>query len=94
MKGKGLHELRAALVESDYLSFFDHSDVDAVLGDMLKPYDKAGWLRFDPDFVYRHRPVDGAVSTDALVESLVVMTKRVDAFAVSFGLPLAGPNRM
>lgn len=84
LRGKGLHDERAAVVESQYQSFFDHADVADVLGDALKPYSKAVWLRFDPDFVYRHRPVERSVTTASLVEALVVMTQRVDRFAEEF----------
>ena len=84
LRGKGLHDKRASVVESQYQSFFNHADVAAVLGDALKPYAKAVWLRFDPDFVYRYRPVAESVSTTSLVEALVVMTPRVDRFAEEF----------
>jgi hypothetical protein len=40
---------------------------------------------FNPDFVYRHRPVKPAVSTAVLAQALASMTKRVDDFAGKAG---------
>jgi len=42
-------------------------------------------IGFDPDFVYRHRPVKPAVSTAVLAQALASMTKRVDDFADKAG---------
>ena len=88
LHGKGLHDKRVEVVESMYAPFFDHVDVVIVLGDALKMYTNTGWLRFDPDFVYRHRPVQKSTSTARLVDALVTMTKRVDLFAATFREPL------
>ena len=43
------------------------------------------WLGFNPDFVYRHRPVKRSVSTARLTEALAAMTGRVDHFADKAG---------
>ena len=50
---------REAIVEAGHADFFDHSDVEAILGPDLRPrhYAPSGWLGFNPDFVYRHRSV-------------------------------------
>lgn len=50
---------RAQIAESEYIEFFDHSNLGLVLGSDLKPktYAAGEWNRFNPDFVYRHRPV-------------------------------------
>lgn len=67
----GMHRSeREAIVEAEYLDFFDHADVEAVLGPELKAktYAPRKWLGFNPDFVYRHRPVLPSVSTSNLVD--------------------------
>jgi hypothetical protein len=71
------------IVEAEYADFFDHTDVSAILGPELraKSYAPGEWLGFNPDFVYRHRPVKPAVSTAVLSQALASMTNRVDDFA-------------
>jgi hypothetical protein len=78
---------REAIVEAEHAGFFDHSDVEAILGPDLraKDYAPGDWLAFNPDFVYRHRPVKPAVSTARLAQALASMTKRVDDFANNAG---------
>ena len=73
---------RAHIAESEYVAFFDHSDLEAILGADLKPktYASGQWNRFNPDFVYRHRPVTAYVSTAKLAAALVAMTHHVDAY--------------
>ena len=74
---------RAQIAENEYAGFFDHSDLEAILGADLKPktYAPGLWNRFNPDFVYRHRPVTAEVSTAKLAAALVAMTHHVDAYA-------------
>jgi len=50
-----------------------------------KSYAPGAWLGFNPDFVYRHRPVKPAASTAVLAQALASMTKRVDDFADKAG---------
>jgi hypothetical protein len=78
---------REAIVESEHADFFDHSDVEAILGADLRPkdYHPGEWRRFNPDFVYRHRPVKPEVSTARLAQALASMTRRVDDFADKAG---------
>lgn len=78
---------REAIVEAEHADFFDHSDVEAILGPDLraKNYRPGEWNGFNPAFVYRHRPVRPAVSTARLAEALVSMTRRVDEFADKAG---------
>jgi hypothetical protein len=86
-QGGAKRSAREAIVEAEYVDFFDHSDVEVVLGSDLRPksYLPGKWLGFNPDFVYRHRPVKPTVSTANLVEALAAMTKRVDEFADKAG---------
>jgi hypothetical protein len=78
---------REAIVEADHAGFFDHVDAEAILGSDLraKSYAPGEWLGFNPDFVYRHRPVKPAVSTARLAQALASMTRRVDDFADKAG---------
>jgi len=78
---------REVIVEAEHADFFDHSDVEAILGSDLKAksYAPGEWLGFNPDFVYRHRPVKPAVSTTRLAQALASMTTRVDDFADKAG---------
>jgi hypothetical protein len=46
-----------------------------------KSYAPGAWLGFNPDFVYRHRPVKPAVSRAVLAQALASMTRPVDDFA-------------
>jgi hypothetical protein len=50
-----------------------------------KDYAAGSWLGFNPDFVYRHRPVTPAVSTARLARALASVTMRVDHFADKAG---------
>jgi hypothetical protein len=74
-------------VEAEHIDFFDHADVEALLGTDLKAkaYAPGKWLGFNPDFVYRHRPVKSTVSAANLAEALAAMTRRVDDFADKVG---------
>lgn len=87
LQGGEHRSAREAIVEAEHLDFFDHADVEAVLGPELKAktYASGKWLGFNPDFVYRHRPVLPTVSTAKLAEALTVMTQRVDDFANRVG---------
>jgi hypothetical protein len=78
---------REKIVEAEHAEFFDHTAVEAILGSALKAKDYApgAWPGFNPDFVYRHRPVKPAVSTAVLAQALASMTKRVDDFADKAG---------
>ena len=60
---------------------------EQILGSELrtKSYATGKWLGFNPDFVYRHRPVKPSVSTAKLAEALAAMTRRVDDFADRIG---------
>ncbi len=82
---------RAQIAKSEYLEFFDHADLETVHGPDLLPetYAPGTWNRFNPDFVYRHRPVTSSVSTAKLAAAPVVMTHRVDAFADRTGYDVA-----
>jgi hypothetical protein len=66
---------------------FDHAAVEAILGSDLraKSYAAGDSLGFNPDFVYRHRPLKPTVSTAVLAQALASMTKRVDDFADNAG---------
>lgn len=90
LQGGTHRSAREAIVEAEHLDFFDHADVEAVLGPELKAktYPPGTWLGFNPDFVYRHRPVQPSVSTAKLAEALAVMTRRVDAFADRVGFDI------
>ena len=87
LQGPAKRAAREAIVEAEYVDFFDHADVEAILGPELKAkgYSIGKWLGFSPDFVYRHRPVIPSVSTAKLAAALAVMTKRVDEFADRVG---------
>jgi hypothetical protein len=86
-QGPAQRAAREKIVEAEYADFFDHTDVAAILGPDLrsKSYAPSEWLGFNPDFVYRHRPVKPAVSTAALSQALASMTSRVDDFADKAG---------
>lgn len=83
LQGKAKRAAREAIVGAEHVDFFDHADVEAILGSDLKAkhYAPGKWLGFNPDFVYRHRPVKPAASTAKLAETLTAMTRRVDDFA-------------
>ena len=85
--GKAKRAAREALVEAEHADFFDHIDVEAILGCDLraKSYAPGQWLGFNPGFVYRHRPVRPATSTARLAQALASMTRRVDDFADKAG---------
>lgn len=85
--GKAKRAAREAIVETEHIDFFDHADVEALLGTDLKAkaYAPGKWLGFNPDFVYRHRPVKPTVSAANLAEALAAMTRRVDDFADKVG---------
>ena len=87
LRGEAKRPARQAIVEAEHADFFDHSDVEAILGADLRPKDYApgDWLGFNPDFVYRHRPIKPGVSTARLAQALVSMTRRVDDFADKVG---------
>ena len=91
LQGKAKRAAREAIVEADHIDFFDHADVEATLGLDLKAkaYAPGEWLGFNPDFVYRHRPVKPTVSTVKLAEALAAMTRRVDDFADEVGYDLS-----
>ena len=78
---------REAIVEAEHVDLFDHFDVEAILGPDLraKTYAPGQWLGFNPDFVYRHRPVKPTTSTARLAQALASMTRRVDDFADKTG---------
>jgi hypothetical protein len=87
LQGKDQRAAREKIVEAEYADFFDHTAAEAILGSDLraKSYAPGVWLGFNPDFVYRHRPVKPAVSTAVLARALASMTKRVDDFADNAG---------
>ena len=87
LQGKSQRAAREKIVEAEHVRFFDHTAVEAILGPDLraKSYAPGAWLGFNPDFVYRHRPVKPAVSTAVLAQALASMTKRVDDFADKAG---------
>jgi hypothetical protein len=87
LRGEAKRAAREAIVEAEHADFFDHSDIEAILGSDLraKTYAPGEWLGFNPDFVYRHRPVKPAVSTARLAQALASMTRRVDDFADKAG---------
>jgi len=83
LQGNAQRATREEIVQAEYADFFDHTTIEAILGSDLrsKSYAPGAWLGFNPDFVYRHRPVNPAVSTAVLAQALASMTKRVDDFA-------------
>jgi hypothetical protein len=87
LRGEANRKVRGEIAEAEQAAFFDHGDVEAILGSDLraKSYAAGQWLHFNPDFVYRHRPVKPAVSTARLAQALVSMTRRVDVFADKAG---------
>ncbi|MGB3763434.1 MAG: PD-(D/E)XK nuclease family protein [Ornithinimicrobium sp.] len=87
LQGKSSRGAREKIVESEHIEFFDHDDLDQILGIDLRPkvYEPGKWLGFNPDFVYRHRPVEPTVSTRKLASALACMTRRVDQFADEIG---------
>jgi len=87
LQGEAHRGEREKIVEAEHADFFDHSAVEAILGSGLraKSYAPGAWLGFNPDFVYRHRPVKPAASTAVLVRALASMTNRVDDFAYNAG---------
>jgi hypothetical protein len=87
LQGKAHRTARGAIVEAEHAGFFDYADIEAILGSDLKTknYAPGEWLGFNPDFVYRHRPVKRSVSTARLTEALAAMTRRVDHFADKAG---------
>lgn len=68
LRGKANRAAREAIVEAEHADFFDHSEAETILGSDLKAksYAPGEWLGFNPDFVYRHRPVKSTVSTARL----------------------------
>lgn len=87
LQGKAGQAARGTIVEAEHLDFFDFADIEAILGADLKTknYASGEWLGFNPDFVYRHRPVKPIVSTARLTDALTAMTRRVDHFADEAG---------
>ena len=87
LQGKANRAARGAIVEAEHVGFFDYAGIEAILGSDLKTknYTPGEWLGFNPDFVYRHRPVKRSVSTARLTEALAAMTRRVDHFADKAG---------
>lgn len=87
LRGDAGRAAREAIVQAEHVGFFDHCDTAAILGSDLraKSYAPGEWLGFNPDFVYRHRPVKPAVSTAKLAQALASMTTRVDDFADKAG---------
>ena len=83
LQGEAHKVEREKIVDAEHTDFFDHTAVEAILGSDLKAksYAPGAWLGFNPDFVYRHRPVKPAVSTAVLAQALASMTMRVDHFA-------------
>ena len=65
LQGQANRAAREAIVEAEHADFFDHAGIEAILGPDLraKSYAPGEWLGFNPNFVYRHRPVKPAVST-------------------------------
>lgn len=87
LRGDAGRAAREAIVQAEHAGFFDHCDAEAILGSDLraKSYAPKEWLGFNPDFVYRHRPVKPAVSTSRLAQALASMTRRVDDYADKAG---------
>ena len=87
LQGEAQRAAREEIVQAEHTDFFDHTAVEAILGSDLraKSYAPGAWLGFNPDFVYRHRPVKPAASTAVLAQALASMTKRVDDFADKAG---------
>jgi hypothetical protein len=87
LRGEDNRKAREKIAEAEQAGFFDHGDVETILGSDLRArsYAPGKWLGFNPDFVYRHRPVEPAVSTARLAQALVSMTRRVDDFADKAG---------
>lgn len=87
LQGQANRAAREAIVETQHAGFFDYADIEPILGSDLKTknYATGEWLGFNPDFVYRHRPVNRSVSTAKLADALAAMTKRVDDFADKAG---------
>jgi hypothetical protein len=87
LQGKAQRATREKIVETEHADFFDHTATEAILGSDLrtKSYAPGAWLGFNPDFVYRHRPVKPTASTAVLAQALASMTKRVDDFADKAG---------
>ncbi len=83
LRGDAKRAAREAIVEAEHADFFDHFEAEAILGSDLraKSYAPGEWLGFNPDFVYRHRPVNPTVSTARLAQALASVTTRVDDFA-------------
>ncbi|WP_132297796.1 hypothetical protein [Kribbella sp. VKM Ac-2568] len=54
LQGKGNEAARAAIVEAEHVEYFDHSQVEAILGSELrsKTYTPGQWNHFNPDFAY------------------------------------------
>ena len=90
VQGEAGRTAREAIIEAEHADFFDLVDVEDILGSDLraKSYTPGEWLGFNPDFVYRHRPVKPAVSTARLAQALASMTRRVDDFADKAGYDL------
>lgn len=83
IQGQAHRREREKIVAAEHAAFFDHTEVDAILGADLKPksYAPGHWLGFNPDFVYRHRPVRRATPASALARALAAMTRHVDDYA-------------
>jgi hypothetical protein len=83
LQGKRFEVTRAQIVEAEYLDFFDHTGLVPIVGSDLNPneYQPGHWLKFNPNFVYRHRPVKKSISTAKLAAGLVHLTRHVDAYA-------------
>ena len=87
LQGMAQRAAREKIVQTEHADFFDHTAVEAILGSDLraKSYPPGAWLGFNPDFVYRHRPVKPAASTAVLAQALASMTRRVDDVADKAG---------
>jgi hypothetical protein len=87
LQGAANRAAREAIVEAKYVGFFDYAGIEAILGSdpKTKNYAPGKWLGFNPDFVYRHRPVKRSVPTAKLAGALAAMTRRVDDFADKVG---------
>jgi hypothetical protein len=87
LRGQANRTAREEIVEAEHAGFFDFAGIEAILGPDLKPknYAPGKWLGFNPDFVYRHRPVKRSVSTARLAEALAAMTRQVDDCADKAG---------
>lgn len=72
----GLEARRAAAVEADHLDWFDFDALDKQFGDRLTPktWKPGRWNHYKPDFVYRYRKIDAAITTRELAGALAELT--------------------